>query len=178
VIHVMIDLSHCIVLGSVTKVHGIRGQLVLRLDSVSFDDILKMETVFIEIDGLPVPFFVDEYTMKNSDTVILTVEDISSETKAREFIGCRIFVNADTVQQKVKDITQSDVLLGYEVFDKLHGRIGILEEIQHIQQNPLFRIMEGKREFLIPMQAEFILKIDKSKKQILLNTPAGLLDLF
>ena len=80
----MIDLSNSICLGTITKTHGIKGQVVLRLDHYGFDDILRLEPVFIEIDGLPVPFFVEAYEEKTTDSLILFFEDMRS--KPRDFI--------------------------------------------------------------------------------------------
>jgi 16S rRNA processing protein RimM len=175
----MIDLSDCLVLGTIAKVHGIKGQLMLRLNNFNFDDIIKMETVFIEIDGLPVPFFISEYSEKNKDTIILTFEDPLNEKRTLELIGCRVFINANNLTiAGSKPLDQIEIVLGYDVFDSKHVRLGIIEEIINVQQNPLFRIMNGKKEYLIPIQPEFIIKIDTPKKQIILNPPSGLIDLF
>jgi 16S rRNA processing protein RimM len=174
----MIDLSDCSILGTIAKVHGIRGQVVLRLHNLSFDEINEMGTVFIEIDGLPVPFFITGYLEKSHDSLILTFEDITAEKKARELVGCRIFVGENSLRRRKKTLGQIDLLLGYEVFDLNYGKIGILEDIIDFQQNPLFRIVNGSKEILVPIQPQFIQKIDKSKKCFTINTPPGLIDLF
>jgi len=175
----MIDLSDCSVLGTIAKVHGIRGQVVLRLNNLSFDDIIKMETVFIEIDGLPVPFFISEYSEKNNDTIILSFEDIITEKKTLELVGCRVFIaTSNLAVAGLKPSNKIEIVLGYEAFDLEHIRLGIIEEIIYVQQNPLFRIKNGKKEYLVPIQPEFIIKIDTSKKQITLDPPSGLIDLF
>jgi 16S rRNA processing protein RimM len=175
----MIDLSDCLILGTIAKVHGIKGQVVLRLNNFSFDDIIKMETVFIEIDGLPVPFFISEYSEKNNDTIILTFEGITNEKKTLELVGCRVFINANNLNvADLKPLDQIEIVLGYEVFDLKHEKLGVVKEIVNLQQNPLFSIMNGKKEYLIPIQPEFIIKIDTTKKQIILDPPSGLIDLF
>jgi 16S rRNA processing protein RimM len=174
----MIDLSDCSVLGTIAKTHGIRGQVLLRLNNFSYVDIIKMETVFIEIDGLPVPFFITAYSEKNYDSLVLTFEDVESESKAKEFIGCRVFINSKALKADSNPSIQTSTLLGYEVFDLKHGRLGILTDILDTQQNPLFRILDGRKEILVPLQNEFIYKINKSKKSITLDTPTGLINLF
>jgi ribosomal protein L35AE/L33A len=45
-----------ILLGKITKVHGFEGAVTIRLERSFSDNILKMESVFIETDGRPVPF--------------------------------------------------------------------------------------------------------------------------
>jgi 16S rRNA processing protein RimM len=175
----MINLSDCSVLGTIAKVHGIRGQVVLRLNNLSFDDIIKMETVFVEIDGLPVPFFISEYSEKNIDSIILTFEDLIPEKKTLELVGCRVFISTINLTASVLEpVNQIEVVLGYEVFDLNLVRLGTIEEIINVQQNPLFRIKNGKKEYLVPIQPQFIIKIEKSKKRIVLDPPSGLIDLF
>jgi 16S rRNA processing protein RimM len=174
----MIDLEDCLVLGTLTKVHGIRGQVILRLNNLSFEDIIKMESVFIEIDGLPVPFFIDEYSEKNNESLILTLEDIRSEKQAKALIDNQVYVRSNTIKKSKILLTQPESYIGYKVIDKKYGEIGILFEVIEIQQNPLYRILNGKREILLPVQAEFIIKIDNDFKTILVSTPSGLTDLF
>lgn len=174
----MIDLSDCYNLGIITKSHGIRGQVVLCLNNLGFDDILEMGTAFLEIDGLPVPFFVYEYVEKDYNSVILSIEDIDSEQKARKLINCKLFARLNTLKINSKINSQYENLVGYEVFDKTHGRLGFLKDIQDFQQNRLFRIVDGKKEYLIPVQPEFIIKIDKTRKMLMISAPAGLIDLF
>jgi 16S rRNA processing protein RimM len=174
----MIDLSDCLVLGTLTKTHGIRGQVILRYNNLDFDDIIKMESVFIEIDGLPVPFFIDEYTERNKESLILTLEDIDSENKAKILIDNRVFVRSSSIKKTRVLLNQPKSYLGYKVVDNQFGELGILKEVLEIYQNPLYKIMDGKKEILLPIQPEFILKIDIKSKTILVNTPPGLTNLF
>jgi 16S rRNA processing protein RimM len=175
----MIDLSDCSIVGTIAKTHGVHGQVVLRLNDLNFDEIIKMETVFLEIDGLPVPFFIAEYSEKNYDSVILSLEDVCLEEKARELVGCRVFLATNDIKPaRLKELDELETLIGYDVFDLNHGRLGILKDIINVEQNPLFRIVHGKKEILVPMQPEFIHKIDKLKKQLTVDTPTGLIDLF
>jgi 16S rRNA processing protein RimM len=174
----MIDLSDYIVVGDVTKTHGVRGQIVLQLNDLSFENILKLESVIIEMDGLPVPFFIDSFTKRNNNSIILTIEDISNEQKAEKFIDKIVYLKPEDIRQEKPIISSADKLLGFTVIDNKKGKLGILEEILDNQYNPLLRILDGKKEVLIPFQAEFILKIEKKSKTIIVETPLGLTELF
>jgi len=174
----MIDLSDYIVAGIISRVHGVHGQIVLQLNNLSFDNILKLESVFIEFDGLPVPFFIDHFAGKNSTAIILSVENIDTEKKARDFIDKVVYINSNCVKTDDLEEQQTNVLLGYTVIDQVHGKIGILNEILEFQVNPLLKVKNGKKEILIPLQDEFILKVDKKAKIIFVKTPPGLTELF
>jgi len=176
----MIDLADYILLGTITKTHGIKGQVVLLLHNLSYDNIIKMESVLIEIDGLPVPFFIEEVEEKAPNTLLLKFEDLRSEESAKELTSCRLFIskNMIRVDDKPGNIYQLSLLTGYTVVDKESGNIGKLMDILDIEMNPLLRILNKRREILIPFQPEFITGIDKKNNILYISAPSGLIKLF
>lgn len=174
----MIDLSEFTVAGIITKTHGVHGQVLMQLSNLSFEDILKLESVMIEIDGLPVPFFINTYTSKNISSVILDFEDVNTEEKAIELLNKKVLIKSDSLIENTIVNPQTEKFKGYIVIDKRLGEIGVLEEILEVQNNPLLRVLKGKKEILIPFQQEFIVKINDKKKIIKVNTPSGLTELF
>jgi 16S rRNA processing protein RimM len=173
----MIDLSDCLVLGTLAKTHGIRGQLVLKLNHITFEDILLMETVFLEIEGLPVPFFVSEYTERSGDTIILTFDDIETESKAKELIGLTALIPAKSVRVTESFLPDTNDIIGFAIIDKKYGELGVLVEILDNDMNPLMKIVSPETELLVPLQQEFISRIDQKEKIITTQIPDGLLDL-
>ena len=161
----MIDLSDCILIGTITKSHGVRGQVVLRLNNISFDDFKEMESVFIE------------YTEKVPDSLILTIEDIEIEDKVKELIDSKVYVRSNTLNIIPKSLPNISQLIGYEVVDNNYGSLGIVNEVIDYQQNPLLQILKEKQEILIPVRQEFILEIDHVNKSIFVEIPEGLLDI-
>lgn len=175
----MIDLKNCLILGKITKTHSIKGQVVLRLKQSDFKNIKHMESVFIEIDGLPVPFFVSDFKNRNQNELILSLEDINTEPKAASLIDCQVWLHSDLIAPP--DMTSppaEGILIGYEVVDVNLGSLGILEDILDFDQNPLLRILQDKKEILIPLQPNFIKKVDDTAKKIFVDTPEGLVDLY
>ena len=173
----MINLSDCILLGTIVKLHGFRGQVVLRLNIIASDKIKEMELVLIEIDGLPVPFFISEYSVRSPESILLNLEDIHNKDKAKELINARVFVRSDTINAIPDQLPDENQLIGYEVIDNKAGSLGILKDIIDIHQNPLFLVLKGRKEILIPAYQEFILEIDTSNKIILVEVPEGLTEL-
>jgi 16S rRNA processing protein RimM len=173
----MIDLTDCTAIGTIIKAHGVKGQVVLRLNPFQVDDIIALEPVFIELDGLPVPFFVADYYEKDPNTLILGFEDTNAGENVDELINARVFVPLKNLRKETVLADNFKDLPGYEVRDSGHGKIGVLIEIITHHNNPLFRVADRKREVLIPIQPAFIQTIDHSKKVIHVNTPEGLLEL-
>lgn len=173
----MLDLSDCLVLGTISKPHGIRGNLVLKLNNLGFDDIKEMETVFLEIEGLPVPFFILEYSERGPDGLLISLEDIESEEKARELSDCKVYLPTHCIEAAESSLHKMNALVGFEVIDETHGKLGVLVEVLEISSNSLLKIKAGKEEILVPLNDQFILGFDSIKKTIAVHIPEGLLDI-
>ncbi len=69
-------------------------------------------------------------------------------------------------------------VIGFSIHDTEKGRIGIITSINDRSAQPLFVIDADGKEVLIPMIDEFIQKVDRTKKEIILQIPQGLIDLY
>ena len=68
--------------------------------------------------------------------------------------------------------------IGYHGIDKIHGDVGSIVYINDKVAQPMFEIENGDVEIFIPMIDDFIKKIDRENKQIHVETPEGLIDLY
>jgi len=173
----MIRKEDSLLLGTITKPHGTKGSLLLWLRNIKAEDIKKWESVFVEIDGLLVPFFIESFKENATDSLILKFEGVLSETEAKTFAGKDVYVEAGHVKKKRHSDPKLPVLKGFKVIDETFGFIGIAGEIADIEHNPLLIVNNEKKEFLIPVHEDIILAIDKKTKEIRIHAPEGLLDL-
>ena len=171
----MLNIKDYLPVGVFTRTHGVQGELVLRLQGTEAENIPEMEWVFVEIDGLPVPFFVEEIRELHHDRVILSFDTITSESRSRQLVGCRLLIKGGIVSEDSSDFVGPEIN-GYSVVDELTGEIGIATELIAINENPILRV-QGKKEFLIPFHPDIILEISKKRKSITLKLPEGLIDL-
>jgi 16S rRNA processing protein RimM len=172
----MINKDNCILLGTLTKPHGTRGSLIVRFSGLKAEDIHKRGLVFVEIDGLPVPFFIESFQEKTEDTVILKIEGIDTENKAREFLGYPVYMMKDQIKVKSSSKKNQDIK-GYQVIDKHLGFIGFAEEVIEMTKNPLMSVRNGDKEFLVPVHEDIILEVNDKEKIIRIDAPEGLFDL-
>ena len=174
----MIQLQDCILLGTFAKTHGIRGELILRLVFSDFEDIQLGEPVFVEIDKLPVPFFIDDYRFTTANELIVKLEDVDTrDYSANELAGCRVWIEKRFLNMRTGTPPPYDfeALIGFTVTDSKLGKLGRLAEIIDNEQNPLLQVMHKNNEILIPFQPQFILNIDERKQLITVSVPEGLL---
>jgi 16S rRNA processing protein RimM len=165
-----------ILLGRITKVSGYEGAVTIRLEKVFFENIPQMESVFLEIEGRPVPFFISDMEYSGADILKLTFAGYDCIDKIGEFTGCRVFLTTTLNENsKIKDI---HTLSGYQVFTADEKLLGIIREIiTNPGQMLLSVITTGKKEILIPLHEDFIVSIDKKKKTIIMDIPEGLTEI-
>ena len=173
----MINKDDCLLFGTIGKPHGTKGAFVLLLRNIKADEIKKRDSVFVEIDGLLVPFFIELFQPSSSDAVLMKVEDVDSETKAKSFSGLNVYVSKDQISKKKKSMEPSFELSGYKVIDKEKGCIGEVFDIADIVSNPLLIVRRDAHEILIPWHEDIISSVDQKKKEIHIEAPEGLLDL-
>ncbi len=65
-----------------------------------------------------------------------------------------------------------------DVEDVNFGKVGVIKGINDTTAQALFEIDREGIEILIPMNDEFIKKVDRRKKIILVETPEGLIELY
>ena len=173
----MIKKEECLLLGTIAKPHGTKGSLLLWLRNIKAEEIKKRDTVFVEIDGLLVPFFIEEFRTGSPDAVILKFEDVNTETKARTFAGNPVYILTDHLKLKNSTFKEVPSLIGYKVNDKALGFVGIAGEIADIANNPLLQVNHEGREFLIPVHEDIILEINDKDRVILIDAPQGLFEI-
>jgi len=151
-------------------------------ENINFDFIdkglIEKEAVFVELDGIPVPFFISENGIRNLNqrTILLKLDDIG-DNKANQFIGCNVFIEISNLSSiKDDDFENIEELIGFSVCDLDIQYLGKFVEYIEMKGNPLMRIEVKGKELLIPLISDYITEIDYEKEEIHLQLPDGYLD--
>jgi 16S rRNA processing protein RimM len=165
-----------ILLGKIIKVNVINGTVTLKTTTPFVNDIPDMETVFVEIDGRPVPFFISELSSQGNDLLSLKLTDYDTADKIKEFKGCRVFLTSGDTLKSHNDNYED--LTGFSVFDENGNEIGT---INNIIQNPRQWLLSissvKKKDILLPLHEDLIIRIDDAKRIITVKIPEGLLEI-
>jgi 16S rRNA processing protein RimM len=165
-----------ILLGKITKVHGHEGAVTIRLERSISDNIPEMESVFIETDGRPVPFFIDHAEQPDMSTLRLKFTDYNSAEKVKEFVGCRLFMTESAVN--AVQLSNQLNLINYKVFSGENIPVGVIAEIIENPGQLLLNIQSSSdRYFLLPWHADLITDIDSDNKIIRMMIPDGIMDI-
>jgi 16S rRNA processing protein RimM len=163
-------------IGQITKPHGVSGEMSFTFTSDVFDSEDVPYFVF-DMQGILVPFFLEDYRFKSNSTGLLKLDGINTDEQAREFAGLTIYLPKSYLE-KVEDAEiELDYFAGFSLIDAEKGLLGVISEVDQTTDNVLFVIPTKDDELLIPAGEEYIENIDHDKKIIYVKLPEGLLDL-
>ena len=160
-------------LGRIIRKHGYNGTVVLVSNQPLDDDTEHLKEVFVVIDGLQVPFPVEEFVLLTDTSAHVQLEFVSNESEANELIGCEVYAAVDPYKQESKEESESEQWIGFAVHDVRYGKIGIIREIEDYKGNRVMQIMEGDRETLISLYPELVTNIDHDTKTLHITAPDG-----
>lgn len=164
-------------IGKISKIFGYKGEALLITDQTFLKKIEKKEWLFLLIDGLPVPFLIAGFHLRNDSSAIIKFEDINSNEELEDFVGLEVLVEESKKHRKTKTFSNNFEIKGYKVFDSKYGEIGIARSVLNFNNNYLVQVYKGKKEILIPINENIITEINNVSKIIIVNIPEGLLDL-
>lgn len=171
----MIIESEVFKIGKLIKPHGVKGEISFAFENDVFDRV-DYPFLICRIDGLFVPFFVNDYRFKGQEIALISFDGIDNETKAQSMAGFEVFFPRKYYEEDQQDdIAYSwSFFLGFTVSDKHLGILGNIEEIDEKTINTLFLIKKDESELIIPATEDFITKIDAKKKVLYVDLPDGL----
>ncbi len=172
----MIHEKDIVPVGRTRKPYGIRGEIMFLFHKAVYAD-LDVDFYFLEMDGIPVPFFVEEFVGATDTTARVKFMDVKDEIAAARLVNKRVWLPRETVQPLLgQEEVGWSYFIGFEVEDQ-HGKLlGTIREVDEETINVLFVVAFDEEERLIPATEDFILSINEKKGTIRMNLPEGLLD--
>lgn len=168
--------EECYRLGNITKPFGIKGQMVFYLDVDSPDDYADLDSAFVEVKGALVPYFFKVDNI-NVNKAVVTFEDLTPQ-EAQALAGHDLYLPLDLLPELTGNQFYFHEVTGFKVIDVEKGEIGIIQSIIEYPAQPLFSIMNGDKEILIPVIDPIIKKVDREQRTITIEAPNGLIDLY
>ena len=163
----------CFYVGKIVKKYSFKGELLIKLDSDDPEIYEDMDSVFVDLRNNLVPFFIESSQLHKSELL-----RVKFEQDADALLKCDIYLPLEFLPKLDDDKFYFHEIIGFEVEDINFGKVGIVKSINDSTAQALFEIDRDGIEILIPMNDDFIKKVDKKNKTILLETPEGLIDLY
>ena len=173
----MIKKEEVYKIGLFNKPHGIHGELQFTFTDDIFDRV-DCDYLICLLDGIFVPFFIEEYRFRSDSTALVKLEGINTAERARMFTNVEVYFPVKHAEEAEDGELSWNFFVGFRMEDVRHGELGEVVEVDAATVNTLFVVeQEDGEELLVPAQEEFIVEINQEKKLITVELPEGLLNL-
>lgn len=174
-------IDDCYQLGSVVKPHGLRGFVVAFLDVDDLDAYRKIKSVYVELSTTPgklTPFVVERVQSQTETRVLLKLKGIDTVEAAEPLRNANLYRPLEELPELAEDQFYFHDVIGYTVVDEQLGTLGIVETFYELPQQDVLAMRYQGKEVLIPVVDELITHADQEKRQLHVNLPEGLLDVY
>ena len=168
----------CFYLGKIAKKFSFKGEVLIYLDTDEPELYEDMESVFVEFNKNLVPFFIENSNLHKGDFLRVKFEDVDSEEDADEIMGCEIYLPLNMLPKLTGNKFYFHEVIGFEIEDQRLGVFGKIVSINDTSAQPLFEVINGTVEILGPMIDQFLVKIDRENKKVIMNLPEGLVEMY
>ena len=168
----------CFYLGKIVKKYSFKGEVLAKLDTDEPDIYEHLDAIFLDLRNNLVPFFVEKSQLHKSELLRIKFEDVETEADADAIMKSDLYLPLNLLPKLEGDKFYFHEVIGFTIKDKNFGDVGVIKSINDSTAQSLFEIDRNGVEILIPMNDDFIVKVDKKNKTILVDTPDGLIDLY
>jgi 16S rRNA processing protein RimM len=164
-------------IGKLVSSFGLKGELILKHNLGKKTSLKDLQAIFLEERKEAfIPWFIEHTKIKSDEEIYIKLEGVDTKEKAIPLVQKEVWV-PESDFQKYSAKTSPINLLGFEIveYEQVLGQI--LEVIEQPHQI-LCRIDYRGKDALIPLHEETIRKIDRKKKQVIVELPEGLLEIY
>ncbi len=170
--------EECFYLGKIVSKFSFKGEVLIKLDTDDPQSYVGMESVFVEYNKNLVPFFIEKSSLHKSDLLRVKFEDVDTEEDAEDMMKTDLYLPLSLLPVLEGDQFYYHEVIGFTIMDRDFGAVGTITGINDSTAQALFEIDRDGTEILIPMNDEFIEKVDRATKTIRVHTPEGLIALY
>lgn len=170
--------ADCFNLGYVAKLHGFKGEVSLFFDVTNPNDYASLDAVFIDLNGLLTPFFVENIKLNNKGFARVKFEGVNSENEAKVLLRKELFLPLSILPSLGDKNFYDHEIVGFEVVDELEGNCGVVKEVLDYKVNPLIQLTFNDKEILLPLIDGLVQKVDRKNKKLYVSAPQGLIQLY
>ncbi|WP_445725669.1 ribosome maturation factor RimM [Flavobacterium sp.] len=168
----------CFYLGKIVRKHSFKGEVVAKLDTDEPELYENLESVFVALSNNLVPFFIEESILQKGNQLRIQFEDITTEEEADAILGAGLYLPLEFLPKLTGNKFYFHEIIGFDIEDIHYGYLGVITGVNDTSAQPLFEIDSNGTDVFIPMIDNFIKKVDRDNKKIIVEAPEGLIDLY
>lgn len=169
--------NDCFFFGKVTKTHGLKGEITIKLDVVNPSDFKDLRYVLVEQGANLIPYFIESQKL-NGDKMIVRFQDVNTMEQAVVFMGKGVFLPNELLPELDDDDFYYKEIIGFTLVDEQNGEVGQISDVLEYPTQAVIQVMKDGKEILIPIHDDIIRKVNKKAKILDINAPEGLIDMY
>jgi len=163
-------------LGQVSRPHGIRGELRLRLHHEQGTTLLEVPEVILSLPPGQEARYRVAQARRSGKAVLLRLEGVDSREAAEALRGARVLVERELLAPLADDEYYLADLVGCSV-EGPAGRLGVVEAVQtHPSVDSLLIRTPQGQSLEQPLDDSWIDSVSVSERRIVLKSEDGLID--
>jgi 16S rRNA processing protein RimM len=156
-----LDSANLVRVGRVTKAHSIKGELKVLPDFGSPEDFLNYREVLLVFPGRDSrQNHKVSRCRPQAKIVILQLDGVDDRTMAETLCGSEVWID----KKSLPDLAAGDFywhdLVGLQVVTESGRKLGRVDTILATGGHDILVVLGGGREYLIPLEKEFLLNRD------------------
>lgn len=167
----------CYYLGRITRKHGLAGNVVLKLDTDQPQHYNKMEGIFVEINGLLVPFFIDKQQWSKDDTKLISFKN-ATEAMVDQVINREVYLPLSTLPKLTGTKFYYHEVIGFNLLDESGTDFGEIKSVNDQTAQHYFVTDLNGKEIVVPIIKDWILEVNRDDRFVKMQLPEGLMEVF
>lgn len=163
-------------LGKIVATHGLEGWLRLNPFNPETPAFASAREVILDQDGNKTAHVL-ESSKRHGRQMLIKLKGIDSIDDAQKRVPSTLHVDTDALGALAPGEYYHYQVVGLEVYDLRGERIGVITRVWSTPGGELYVVQGATKEHLIPAVKEIIEKVDFTAGRVIVNPPAGLLDL-
>ena len=162
--------------GFVRRPHGVKGELLVEVDSNYKAAISPGSVIYLGENHLPMNLFS---CRPHNQGLLIQLDEIINPEQAGQYRLQPIFVSSSVTRKELQSGDYySDEIIGLSVRDDLDHDLGKVTEIIETGANDVYVVSKpGGRDVLLPAIPDVIRKIDIEKGELTVHILPGLMDI-
>lgn len=153
------------------------GNVILKLDTDQPEFYNKLEGIFVEINGLLVPFFVEKQQWSKDNSKIISFKNATLQM-AEQTVNKDVYLPLSTLPELKGNQFYYHEVIGFEIKDTEGNSAGTIKEVNDMAPQHYFVLDLNGKDVIIPVIKDWILEVNRDEKFIKMELPEGLLDVF
>jgi 16S rRNA processing protein RimM len=164
-------------IGKLVSAFGVKGELILKHNLGKKTSLKGLQALFIEERKESfIPWFIQSTRIKNADEIYIQLADVATREAAVKLAQKEVWLQHEDFKKFAAKSSPLN-LLGYTIVENGKALGTVLEVLEQPHQL-LCRIAIRGKEAFIPLHDETLLKINRKAREVSVQLPEGLLEIY